>query len=192
MGKYVTAQPSFNNFIDRPKWEEAKKTVSGSAQERAEAKKAQEVELGLMKMPKAVDCEGCGNNKTKNQDKFGKHYCMRSKTCKAIASNFYASRSAFGANQHVELLNTEQDGPSEAPVRAGKSALRNRATADVEAILEGASEEERLALINAAIALNNGQNALHSVNSMDEDDEEAPPTKAAPKKKTARTTKKNN
>jgi hypothetical protein len=124
---------------------------------------------------------------------------MRSKTCKAIASNFYASRSAFGVNQHVELLNTEQDGPSEAPARAVKSALRHRAPDEAEAILEGASEDERLALINAALAQHNAQRALHAPagaerNSneepMDEDDEEAPP-KAAPKKKTTRT-KKNN
>ena len=92
IGKLVVSHKHFNKAVDTVKWDIAKATVVGDVAERAAAKAKVELDTGLTKLPKGVDCDGCGNNKTRNQDKWNKHYCQRSKACKALASTFYATK----------------------------------------------------------------------------------------------------
>ena len=92
IGKLVVAHRHFDQAVDMVKWDIAKANVVGDVAERAAAKAKVELDTGLTKLPKGVDCDGCGNNKTRNQDKWNKHYCQRSKACKALAATFYATK----------------------------------------------------------------------------------------------------
>lgn len=64
-------------------------------------------------------CQGCGNNSTKNRDKFGKSYCMRSKACKAEAQLYYAENGI-----EVEMSSAPPSVVREVPVKQKKVPSR--------------------------------------------------------------------
>lgn len=72
----------------------------------AAAKTKHAVDIGLVKLSRGVMCEGCKNNVTRNQDKFGKHFCQRGKACKAIATAFYASKGVTATAPTVTTTTT--------------------------------------------------------------------------------------
>ena len=124
IGKLVVAHKQFNAFVDQPKWDEAKKNIAVDQVARAAAKAKVEQDIGLTKLPKGVDCDGCGNNKTRNQDKWGKHYCQRSKACKQLAATFYATKLEAGNDDQDDddLFDDEEE--EDKPKKKGKKNTR--------------------------------------------------------------------
>lgn len=95
---------------------------------------------------------------------------MRSKACKAIASAFYESRNG----QRVELLNTEQDGASEAPARRHRSPILGQLASNLSHI----PADQHQAIIQAAMAKFNADR-VHS--EVEDDDQEEPQEEQQPK-----------
>jgi hypothetical protein len=96
IGKELLNIPGAKNHFDQAKWAAASALKADDKEEREKAKKDAKKRLmeecGIVTMAKPVMCQGCGNNSTKNRDKFGKSYCMRSKACKAEAQAHYATQ----------------------------------------------------------------------------------------------------
>lgn len=94
LGKFVASHPSFTTLIDAAKWTTVRGNIAQDTSERDMAKLKMLTDLGMTKLPEGVKCDGCGKNLTRNQDKFSKHFCLRSKTCKILAARFYQQNGA--------------------------------------------------------------------------------------------------
>lgn len=80
--------------------------------------------IGLSKLKKAVPCDGCGRNKTCNQDRFGKHYCARSKDCRALRDKYYARLRAKGKFDEAPA-DDDESSDDEMIIDAARAALNS-------------------------------------------------------------------
>jgi hypothetical protein len=116
-------------------------------------------------------CEGCGNNSTKNRDKFGKSFCMRSKACKAEAQAHYANHGL-----EVEMSSAPATPVANAPTKAKGTKAKAPAARTTKGTKESAlvSEEltKRLALEAQLRQLQEEAEAVSSAPMDEEEDED--------------------